>query len=155
MRARKSGFALIAALGVLTTLFVMVGTLAITSTMLYQRSGNEQVRAELSVLIDNGAEKLKQVFRNQELAEPTDMYFKFRTTDVFVHVEPLSLEDTVFSESGLTYQDGDVKAIITVEFAVNDTRYKARKEVLINIKGQREGLISLSKIQVAKGQGEK
>ena len=153
-KGKRHGVALIAAIGVLATLFIMVGTVAVTSRILYENNKNDMIRIQLGLMIDGGVSKVRQVFHNQQVNEPTEMYFKFRDSDISVRIEPLSSDGDLYVKQGVVYRDDDVKAAITAYYPPGTAEYKAIKQYVINIKGQRKEAIPLSKMTLEKKQGE-
>jgi len=150
MKKKTKGFVLIAALGVLATIFLMVATVAVTARILYDRSGNDKIRAELSVLLDSGLDKLRQVFWNQQITKPEEMHFNLQSNVINLHIEPLSEASELYSQLGLSYKEGDARTTIFVNYPVGGIVHKAQKTYLVNTKGLRKGVVSLSKIRLGK-----
>lgn len=141
---KNQGFALIAALGVLATIFIMVGTVAITARVLYERAGNEKVRSQLSLFSDSGLEKVRLDLRKQEITEPREKEFKLGEAKILARVEPLMEKSELYSTIGLSYMGGDIKTTIAVDYYLGDYIYKQERTYLINLKGARKGSILLS-----------
>lgn len=150
MRKNRKGFVLIATLGVLSALFLMVATVAVTARILYDRSGNEKIRAELSLLIESGIDKLKQVLLNRQVTKPEEMHFNLQANVINIRIEPLAETDALYSQTGLRYTEGDVRTTIFVNYVANRNVYKAQKTYLFNTKGTRRGIVPLSKIRIGR-----
>jgi hypothetical protein len=147
----RKGVALIVAIGVLATLFLLVSMVSVTSRLMYDRSGFAVVRAQMELLTDNGAQRAMSVFQDKRIAEPTDMEYKPEGSEIHALLTSLSRDEGVYSNSGLEYRDGDVRAAITVHYTKKSgARYTATRQYLINLQGQRDNLVRISQIHFKK-----
>lgn len=140
----KRGFALIAALGVLAVMFIMIGTIAITSSALYERLSLSVIRTKLDLFADSGLAKLKQELHQQALTHVTGRNYKLPDVILYVRAEPITESDELYSRAGINYQEGDVKAVVEVEYRVGEDSYKLERTYLTNLKTKRRIDILLS-----------
>ena len=148
---RTRGVALITAIGVLATLFIMVTTIAVTARIMYEKSGTQQIRAQVKLLTESGARRVRQVFANQSIVEPADMAFKVDNTEIYARISPISADNGLYTTSAINRQVGDVRAVVSVNYSVRGRGdYTATRHYLINLQGKRKGLVNLSKLQFEK-----
>ncbi len=145
--------ALILALGVLATLFVMVITAGLSARILYERSHNEQVRIQSNILTENGAELARNALGNQQITEETGTTFSFKDNEIETLVSPLSEGDTIYSSLGMTFKEGDATCRVTVRvYSNNEMLFTAQRDFLINLNDNRKSILSLSATTLAKVQ---
>ncbi len=149
---KRKGVALIAAIGVLATLFVMVGAVAVTSRILYEQNHNDIVRTEIALLLESGAHKIRHTFLNQQLAEPREMFIKLQDHNMSVRLEPLSEDDELYRTVPIKFKEGDVRITVTTHYPADTRTYTASKRWLINLSIEGEGLLALSDITFQRGE---
>ncbi|MCX7766106.1 MAG: hypothetical protein N2246_05305, partial [Candidatus Sumerlaeia bacterium] len=125
-------------------MFIMIGTVALTSSALYERLGLNIIRMRLDLFAEGGLGKLKQELHQQTLTHVTGRHYKLSEVILYVRAEPITGSNELYNKAGISYLEGDVKAVVEVEYKVGEDSYKLERTYLTNLKTKRKEDILLS-----------